>query len=241
MKIKEIMDRIKKRNPNQIAYLAGAEDARNALEENQKFSEKNEFKKDLIAYDILLKRLEDAPPEKKEKIIKNMTVLELMLDDSQSAYLAGAYRVLHAAGEKKECQDVASVLFFFLKNRIIFYLGKNLKNNNEIEDCLAEFGAQLTTVLRRYRPCHNATLPSYSHFYFKKAREIVTAEPTEYNVFAANGEFLETITENKKNKVKKSYEAEGKKLVKKRVVLSFAEAVGGNRALTEFLDHHTSE
>ncbi len=235
MNIKEIMDRIKKRNPNQAAYLAGAEHARKALEENHKFSEKNEFKNNLISYGILLKKLEKAPTDKKETIKRKMAVLELLLDDSESAYLAGAYRVLQAAGEKEECKDVANVLLFFLKNHILSYLKKNIKPSNAKEDWLAEIGAQLQTMLLLYRPIHNATLPSYSHFYFIKAREMVATEPEEYDVFDTNDEYLETITKNKKNKVKNSYEAEGKKLVKKKVVLSFKEAARGNRALAELL------
>lgn len=235
MTIKEIMDRINNRDPNQVAYMTGAEDARTALKENQKFSEKNEFKKDLIAYGILLKSLEKAPPDKKEKLKKNLEVLELLLDDSQSAYLAGAYRVLHAAGEKKECQDVANVLLFFLKNRILSYLKKYIKKPNEKEDFLAEIGAQLTTMLSEYSPIRKATLPSFCFFYFLKARGIVATDPEEHDVFDANDEYLETITENKKNKVKQSYEAEGKKLVKKKVVLSFKEAARENRALAELL------
>ena len=168
-----------------------------------------------------------------------MEVLELLLTDQQAAYLAGAYRVLHAAGEKKECQDVANVLLFFLKNLIIDYLKKSKMNPDQHEDWLAEIGAQLPLALRRYRPIHNTTLLWYSYNYLKKAQEFVDRERAkqyEHDVYDAKDEYLETISDNKKRKVKKTYEKEGKRLVEKKVVLSIAEAVRGNRALAELLE-----
>lgn len=76
------------------------------------------------------------------------------------------------------------VIFFEKSHPILSE--KKYKKPDEKEDFLAEVGAQLTTMLRVYRPIHKATLPSYSQFYLLKARGIVATDPEEHDVFDTN-------------------------------------------------------